>query len=63
MRKSVLDLLILFLQLSGVLLIGYAVAQVSAVAAMMLGGGFLIWFGSVLYRASREDDGKGGKPE
>lgn len=63
MRKSVLDLLILFLQLSGVLLIGYAVAQVSAVAAMMLGGGFLIWFGSVLYRASREDDGKGGNPE
>lgn len=63
MRKSVLDLLILFLQLSGVLLIGYAVAQVSSVAAMMLGGGFLIWLGSVLYRASREDDGKGGKPE
>lgn len=63
MRKVVLDLLILFLQLSGVLLIGYAVAQVSAVAAMMLGGGFLIWLGSVLYRASREDDGKGGKPE
>ncbi len=63
MRKIVLDLLILFLQLSGVLLIGYAVAQVSAVAAMMLGGGFLIWFGSVLYRASREDDGKGGNPE
>lgn len=63
MRKGVLDLLILVLQLSGVLLIGYAVAQVSSVAAMMLGGGFLIWFGSVLYRASREDDGKGGKPE
>ena len=63
MRKIVLDLLILFLQLSGVLLIGYAVAQVSAVAAMMLGGGFLIWLGSVLYRASREDDGKGGTPE
>lgn len=63
MRKTVFDLLILFLQLSGVLLIGYAVAQVSAVAAMMLGGGFLIWLGSVLYRASREDDGKGGKPE
>lgn len=63
MRKIVLDLLILFLQLSGVLLIGYAVAQVSPVAAMMLGGGFLIWLGSVLYRASREDDGKGGKPE
>ena len=63
MRKSVLDLLILALQLFGVLLIGYAVAQVSAVAAMMLGGGFLIWLGSVLYRASREDDGKGGKPE
>ena len=63
MRKSVFDLLILALQLSGALLIGYAVAQVSAVAAMMLGGGFLIWFGSVLYRASREDDGKGGKPE
>lgn len=63
MRKIVLDLLILALQLSGVLLIGYAVAQVSAVAAMMLGGGFLIWFGSVLYRASREDDGKGGNPE
>lgn len=63
MRKIVLDFLILFLQLSGVLLIGYAVAQVSAVAAMMLGGGFLIWLGSVLYRASREDDGKGGKPE
>lgn len=63
MRKSVLDLLILFLQLSGVLLIGYAVAQVSAVAAMILGGGFLIWLGSVLYRASREDDNKGGNPE
>lgn len=63
MRRIVFDLLILFLQLSGVLLIGYAVAQVSAVAAMMLGGGFLIWLGSVLYRASREDDGKGGKPE
>ena len=63
MRKVVLDLLILALQLSGVLLIGYAVAQVSAVAAMMLGGGFLIWLGSVLYRASREDDGKGGKTE
>lgn len=63
MRKIVLDLLILALQLSGVLLIGYAVAQVSAVAAMMLGGGFLIWLGSVLYRASREDDGKGGNPE
>lgn len=63
MRKGVLDLLILALQLSGVLLIGYAVAQVSAVAAMILGGGFLIWFGSVLYRSSREDDGKGGKTE
>lgn len=63
MRKIVLDLLILFLQLSGVLLIGYAVAQVSPVAAMALGGGFLIWLGSVLYRASREDDGKGGNPE
>lgn len=63
MRRIVYDLLILALQLSGVLLIGYAVAQVSAVAAMMLGGGFLIWFGSVLYRASREDDGKGGNPE
>lgn len=63
MRKIVLDLMILALQLSGVLLIGYAVAQVSAVAAMMLGGGFLIWLGSVLYRASREDDGKGGNPE
>lgn len=63
MKTHILDLLILFLQLSGVLLIGYAVAQVSAVAAMMLGGGFLIWLGSVLYRASREDDGKGGKPE
>ena len=63
MRKIVLDLLILALQLSGVLLIGYAVAQVSAVAAMMLAGGFLIWLGSVLYRASREDDGKGGNPE
>lgn len=63
MRKIAFDLLILALQLSGVLLIGYAVAQVSAVAAMMLGGGFLIWFGSVLYRASREDDGKGGNPE
>lgn len=63
MRKIVLDLLILALQLSGVLLIGYAVAQVSAVAAMMLGGGFLIWLGSALYRASREDDGKGGNPE
>lgn len=63
MRRIVFDLLILSLQLSGVLLIGYAVAQVSAVAAMILGGGFLIWFGSVLYRASREDDGKGGSPE
>lgn len=63
MRKIAFDLLILALQLSGVLLIGYAVAQVSAVAAMMLGGGFLIWLGSVLYRASREDDGKGGNPE
>lgn len=63
MRNIVFDLLILSLQLSGVLLIGYAVAQVSAVAAMMLGGGFLIWLGSVLYRASREDDGKGGNPE
>lgn len=63
MKTHILDLLILFLQLSGVLLIGYAVAQVSAVAAMMLGGGFLIWLGSVLYRASREDDGKGGNPE
>lgn len=63
MRKIVFDLLILFLQLSGVLLIGYAVAQISSVAAMMLGGGFLIWLGSVLYRASREDDGKGGNPE
>lgn len=63
MKTHIFDLLILSLQLSGVLLIGYAVAQVSAVAAMMLGGGFLIWLGSVLYRASREDDGKGGKPE
>lgn len=63
MKTHILDLLILFLQLSGVLLIGYAVAQVSAVAAMMLGGGFLIWLGSVLYRASREDDNKGGNPE
>lgn len=63
MRRIVFDLLILFLQLSGVLLIGYAVAQISSVAAMMLGGGFLIWLGSVLYRASREDDGKGGNPE
>ena len=63
MRKIAFDLLILALQLSGVLLIGYAVAQISAVAAMMLGGGFLIWLGSVLYRASREDDGKGGNPE
>ena len=63
MRKIAFDLLILALQLSGVLLIGYAVAQISSVAAMMLGGGFLIWFGSVLYRASREDDGKGGNPE
>lgn len=63
MRKGVLDLLILFLQLSGVLLIGYAVAQVSAVAAMLLGGAFLIWLGSVLYRASREDDNKGGNSE
>lgn len=63
MKTHILDLLILFLQLSGVLLIGYAVAQVSPVAAMMLAGGFLIWFGSVLYRASREDDGKGGNPE
>ena len=63
MKTPIFELLILALQLSGVLLIGYAVAQVSAVAAMMLGGGFLIWFGSVLYRASREDDGKGGNPE
>lgn len=63
MKIHILDLLILSLQLSGALLIGYAVAQVSAVAAMILGGGFLIWFGSVLYRASREDDGKGGNPE
>lgn len=63
MRKGALDLLIFALQLSGVLLIGYAVAQVSPVAAMMLGGAFLIWFGSVLYRASREDDGKGGTSE
>ena len=63
MRKIAFDLLILALQLSGVLLIGYAVAQVSAVAAMMLGGGFLIWLGSVLYRASREGNGKGGNPE
>lgn len=63
MKTHILDLLILFLQLSGVLLIGYAVAQVSAVAAMMLGGGFLIWLGSVLYRASREDENKGGNPE
>lgn len=63
MKTPIFELLILALQLSGVLLIGYAVAQVSAVAAMMLGGVFLIWFGSVLYRASREDDGKGGKPE
>ena len=63
MKTHIFDLLILSLQLSGVLLIGYAVAQVSAVAAMMLGGGFLIWLGSVLYRASREDDGKGGNPE
>lgn len=63
MKTHIFDLLILALQLSGVLLIGYAVAQVSPVAAMMLGGGFLIWLGSVLYRASREDDGKGGKPE
>lgn len=61
MKTPILELLILALQLSGVLLIGYAVAQVSPVAAMMLGGGFLIWLGSVLYRASREDDGKGGK--
>lgn len=63
MKTHILDLLILFLQLSGVLLIGYAVAQVSPVAAMALGGAFLIWLGSVLYRASREDDGKGGKTE
>lgn len=63
MRNIVLELLILALQLSGVLLIGYAVAQVSPVAAMMLAGGFLIWLGSVLYRASREDDGKGGNTE
>lgn len=63
MKTHILDLLILALQLSGVLLIGYAVAQVSAVAAMLLGGGFLIWFGSVLYRASREDENKGGNPE
>lgn len=63
MKTPILELLILALQLSGVLLIGYAVARVSTVAAMMLAGGFLIWLGSVLYRASREDDGKGGKPE
>lgn len=63
MRKIVLELLILALQLSGVLLIGYAVARISPVAATALCGAFLIWFGSVLYRASREDDGKGGKPE
>lgn len=63
MKTHIFDFLILFLQLSGVLLIGYAVAQVSAVAAMILGGGFLIWLGSVLYRASREDDNKGGNPE
>lgn len=63
MKTPIFELLILALQLSGVLLIGYAVAQVSPVAAMMLAGGFLIWLGSALYRASREDDGKGGKPE
>lgn len=63
MRKGVLDLLILAIQLTGFILIFYAVAQISPVAATALCGAFLIWFGSVLYRASREDDGKGGKPE
>lgn len=63
MRKGVLDLLILAIQLTGFILIFYAVARISPVAAMALGGVFLIWFGSILYRASREDDSKGGKPE
>lgn len=63
MRKGVLDLLILAIQLTGFILIFYAVARISPVAATALCGAFLIWFGSVLYRASREDDGKGGKPE
>ena len=63
MRKGVLDLLILAIQLTGFILIFYAVARISPVGATALCGAFLIWFGSVLYRASREDDGKGGKPE
>lgn len=63
MRKSVFDLLILAIQLTGFILIFYAVARISPVAATALCGAFLIWFGSVLYRASREDDGKGGNPE
>lgn len=63
MRKGVLDLLILAIQLTGFILIFYAVARISPVAATALCGAFLIWFGSVLYRASREDDGKGGKTE
>lgn len=63
MRKGVLDLLILAIQLTGFILIFYAVARISPVAATALCGAFLIWFGSILYRASRENDGKGGKPE
>lgn len=63
MRKGVLDLLILAIQLTGFILIFYAVARISFVAATALCGAFLIWFGSVLYRASREDENKGGNPE
>lgn len=63
MRKGVLDLLILAIQLTGFILIFYAVARISPVAATALCGAFLIWFGSVLYRASREDENKGGNPE
>lgn len=63
MRKGVLDLLILAIQLTGFILIFYAVARISPVAATALCGAFLIWIGSALYRASRENDGKGGKAE
>lgn len=63
MKTHILDLLILAIQLTGFILIFYAVARISPVAATALCGAFLIWFGSVLYRSSREDDGKGGKPE
>lgn len=61
MKKQILELLIFALQLGGFVLIGYAVARISTVAATALSGAFMIWFGSVLYRASREDDDKGGK--